>query len=42
LGRGDRGPIPLHLILETTKNLSFAPGAPRGWDIELSTLGDAH
>jgi hypothetical protein len=42
LGRGDRGPIPLHLILETTKNLSFAPGAPRGWDIELSILGDAH
>jgi hypothetical protein len=42
LGRGDRGPIPLHLILETTKNLSFAPGAPRGWDIELSTLHSTH
>jgi hypothetical protein len=42
LGRGDRGPIPLHLILETTKNLSFAPGAPRGWDIELSILHSTH
>ncbi len=40
LGRGDRGPLPLHLILETTKNLSFAPGAPRRLDIELSILGD--
>jgi len=42
LGRGDRGPIPLHLILETTKNLSFAPGAPQGWDMEFSILGDTH
>jgi hypothetical protein len=42
LGRGDRGPIPLHLILETTKNLSFAPGAPQGWDIEFSILRDTH
>jgi hypothetical protein len=42
LGRGDRGPIPLHLILETTQNLSFAPGSPRRWDIELSILRHAH
>jgi hypothetical protein len=40
LGRGDRGPIPLHLILETTRNLSFEPGAPKRWEIELSILGD--
>jgi hypothetical protein len=42
LGRGDRGPIPLHLILETTEGLSFAPGAPQRWDIEFSILGDTH
>jgi len=42
LGRGDRGPLPLHLILETAKNLSFAPGAPQGWDIEFSIVGDPH
>ena len=42
LGRGDRGPIPLHLILGTTKNLSLAPGAPQGWEIEFSILGDTH
>jgi hypothetical protein len=42
LGRGDRGPIPFHLILETTHNLSFAPGAPQRWDIEFSILGDTH
>lgn len=40
LGRGDRGAIPLHLIVETTSNLSFAPGAPKGWEIELSILSD--
>ena len=42
LGRGDRGPIPLHLILETTKSLSFAPGTPQGWEIEFSILGNTH
>jgi hypothetical protein len=36
LGRADRGPIPLHLILETTHSLSFAPGAPQRWDIEFA------
>jgi hypothetical protein len=42
LGRGDRGPIPWHLILETTKNLSLAPSAPKRLDIEFSILGHAH
>jgi hypothetical protein len=42
LGRGDRGSIPLHLILETTKNPSFAPSAPKRLDIEISILGDAY
>jgi len=40
LGRGDRGPIPLHLILETTQNLTFSPGALERWDIEFSILDD--
>jgi hypothetical protein len=36
LGRGDRGAIPLHLILES-KNISLTPGAPKSWEITLST-----
>jgi hypothetical protein len=35
LGRGDRGPIPLHLILEST-NVSLTPGISKSWDITLS------
>jgi hypothetical protein len=35
LGRGDRGAIPLHLILES-KNVSLAPRVPEGWEIILS------
>ncbi len=35
LGRGDRGAIPLHLILES-KNISLTPGAPESWEIILS------
>jgi len=42
LGRGDRGPIPMHLILEATHGLSFAPGAPQQWDIEFSVVGHPH
>jgi len=42
MGRGDRGAIPWHLILETTQNLAFAPSAPQRWDIEFSILGDTH
>jgi hypothetical protein len=35
LGRSDRGPIPLHLILES-KNISLLPDAPQSWEITLS------
>jgi len=35
LGRGDRGAIPLHLILES-KNISLQPGASKSWEITLS------
>ena len=40
LGRADRGPIPLHLILETTQKLSFTPAATKKWEIDLSILPD--
>ncbi len=36
LGRGDRGAIPLHLILES-KSISLTPGVPESWEITLST-----
>lgn len=42
LGRSDRGSIPLHLILETSQNLSFAPAASRKWDMDFSIHGDKH
>lgn len=35
LGRGDRGAIPLHLILES-KNISLTPGTAKSLDITLS------
>jgi hypothetical protein len=35
LGRGDRGAIPLHLILES-RNVSLIPGATESWEITLS------
>src|SRR5713101_1964559 len=35
LGRGDRGAIPLHVILES-KNISLVPGALESWEITLS------
>jgi hypothetical protein len=35
LGRSDRGPIPLHLILES-KNISLSPGAPGNWELTFS------
>jgi hypothetical protein len=35
LGRGDRGAIPLHLILES-RNVSLTPGTAESWDITLS------
>ncbi|HXJ06770.1 MAG TPA: hypothetical protein VNH65_16830 [Candidatus Acidoferrum sp.] len=35
LGRGDRGPIPLHLILES-KNIALGAAVPRSWEITLA------
>jgi hypothetical protein len=35
LGRGDRGPIPLHLILQSMGEVSFAPGTSKSWQIEM-------
>jgi hypothetical protein len=35
LGRGDRGTIPLHLILES-RNILFTPGIAGSWEITLS------
>jgi hypothetical protein len=35
LGRSDRGPIPLHLILES-KDVSLSPGIPKKWELALS------
>jgi hypothetical protein len=35
LGRSDRGPIPLHLVLES-KDISLSPGAPAKWELTLS------
>jgi len=35
LGRGDRGAIPLHLVLES-KNITLMPGASERWEITLS------
>ena len=34
LGRGDRGAVPLHLILES-KDIVFPPGAAKKWEIVL-------
>jgi hypothetical protein len=36
LGRGDRGPLPLHLILQT-KSFSLTPAVPRHWELSLTT-----
>jgi hypothetical protein len=36
LGRGDRGPLPLHLILQT-KNFSLTPAVPKHWELSLIT-----
>jgi hypothetical protein len=38
LGRGDRGPIPLHLVLETLHELTLAPGTTHRWEIELTSI----
>jgi hypothetical protein len=36
LGRGDRGPLPLHLILQT-KTFSLTPAVPKHWELSLTT-----
>ncbi len=36
LGRGDRGPLPLHLILQT-KSFSLTPAVPKHWELSLTT-----
>jgi len=35
LGRGDRGPLPFHLILQT-KHFTLIPAIPRDWELVLS------
>jgi hypothetical protein len=42
LGRGDRGPIPMHLIIETSQRLSFKPGSTQSWEIELADNPTVH
>jgi len=36
LGRGDRGPLPMHLILQT-KSFSLRPAVPRNWELSLTS-----
>ena len=40
LGRGDRGPIPLHLIIETTHEVTFQPNSTKKWEIELTSVAE--
>ncbi len=35
LGRGDRGPLPIHLIFQA-KNFSLTPAKPRRWELSLT------
>jgi hypothetical protein len=35
LGRGDRGPIPLHLILQS-QSFSLTPAVPKRWELSLT------
>jgi hypothetical protein len=35
LGRGDRGPLPIHLILQT-KSFSLSPAVPVHWELSLT------
>jgi hypothetical protein len=35
LGRGDRGPLPLHLILQS-KSFSLALAVPKRWELSLT------
>jgi hypothetical protein len=36
LGRGDRGPLPVHLTIET-KSFTLMPATPAQWELSLST-----
>ena len=36
LGRGDRGPLPLHLIFQS-KSFSLTPAVPKHWELSLTT-----
>jgi hypothetical protein len=38
LGRGARGAMPLHLLIETARPLSLAPGGSLKWKIEISSI----
>src|SRR5580698_5601016 len=42
LGRGDRGPIPLHLVFETTHELTLQPNSTKEWKIELTSVAESH
>jgi hypothetical protein len=42
LGRGDRGPIPLNLILETTHEVTLQPNSTKKWEIELTSIAEPH
>ena len=42
LGRGDRGPIPLHLVFETTHELTLQPNSKKEWEIELTSVAESH
>jgi len=37
LGRGSQGAIPLHLVLDSN-DISFDPGTPKSWEIDLSLI----
>jgi hypothetical protein len=36
LGRGDRGPLPMHVIFQT-KSFSLTPSQPKHWELSLTT-----
>jgi hypothetical protein len=42
LGRGDRGAIPIHVIIETPQKLSFKAGSTQSWEIELTDNPAVH
>jgi hypothetical protein len=42
LGRGDRGPIPFHLIVETTHEVTLQPNSTKKWEIELTSIAESH